>query len=237
MNHLPVAVLLIAGVIFSLYAKKLSPAAALAGLICGLLLYTGAGYQGVLMLTVFFLFGTVATSWGRRQKKQLDKEGDHVRRNAGQVLANAGMAALLGGIMILFPSSHTLLMLMLSAAIASAMADTLSSELGMIYGKSFYNCMSWQKDQCGKDGVVSLEGTLIGLAGALVIAIMYALWGGFDRYFLVIIVAAAAGNFSDSLMGAALERKGRLTNNQVNFLSTVYASMISLLFYLLFSLF
>jgi uncharacterized protein (TIGR00297 family) len=237
MKDIPVALLLIAGVVFSIYTKKLTPAAAFTGLVCGILLYAGAGYPGVLMLTVFFVCGTFATSWGRRHKKHLDHAGDHVRRNAGQVFANAGMAAILGGMMILFPSANDLFMLMLSASIASAMADTLSSELGMIYGKSFYNCVSWKKDRCGLDGVVSLEGTLIGLAGAMLIALLYYLKEGFNINICLIIIAGAAGNFSDSFMGATLERKGILTNDQVNFLSTVFASVVSLLFYLIFSLF
>jgi uncharacterized protein (TIGR00297 family) len=236
LKDLPVALLLIAGIVFSIYAKKLTPAAAFTGLICGSLLYFGAGYPGILMLTVFFLCGTIATSWGRRKKQKLDKPGDHERRDSGQVLANAGMAAFLAALLITFPEQRVLLTVMLSSSIASAMADTLSSELGMIYGKSFYNCITWKKDQCGLDGVISLEGTLIGFAGATVIAIVYALSEVFNIYFLVIIIAGAAGNFSDSFLGAKLERKGILTNNLVNFLSTLFAAVVAAVFCLVFRL-
>jgi len=236
-KDLPVALLLIAGVVFSIYTKKLTLVAAFTGLICGLLLYAAAGYPGIMMLTVFFLAGTVATSWGRRKKRQLDKPGDPVQRNAGQVLANAGMAALLAIVMIIFPFYHSLWMVMLSATLASAMADTLSSELGMIYGKRFYNCISWKKDLCGLDGVVSLEGTLIGTMGAVVIALLYAFSESFDINFLIIVIAGAAGNYSDSLMGASFERKGVLSNDQVNFLSTLFAAVVAGLFFLLIRVF
>jgi uncharacterized protein (TIGR00297 family) len=235
LKDLPVALLLIAGVVFSIYAKKLTPAAAFTGLICGLLLYVAAGYPGILMLTMFFLCGTIATSWGRKKKEKLNKPGDDLRRNAAQVLANAGMATLIAVLMIIFPSYDALLMVLLSATLASAMADTLSSELGMLYGKIFYNCVSWKKDQCGLDGVISLEGTLIGAAGAAVIALMYTLTEGFSFNFLIIIIAGAAGNFSDSFMGATLERKGILSNDQVNFLSTFFAAVVAVLFFMLFS--
>lgn len=236
LNDLPVMLLLIAGVVFSIYAKKLTPAAAFTGLICGSLLYAAAGYPGILMLTVFFLGGTIATSWGRKKKEVLDKPGDLIRRNAWQVLANAGMATLLAVLMLLFPAYHSILMVMLSGTIASAMADTLSSELGVLYGSNFYNCISWKKDQRGLDGVISLEGTLIGAAGAMLIALIYALSNGFNVSFLIVVIAGIAGNYSDSFVGASLERKGLLSNDQVNFISTAFAAVVAAVFFMLFSL-
>ncbi len=59
------------------------------------------------------------------------------RRTAGQVIANAGVAAILGILAMFYPAKVNLFRLMTAAAIASAAADTLSSELGNIYGKTF----------------------------------------------------------------------------------------------------
>ncbi|CAM4375295.1 TIGR00297 family protein [Pedobacter westerhofensis] len=237
LKFIPVLLLLIAGVIFSISSKKLTVAGAFTGFVCGLLLYIGAGYLGLLMLTVFFLGGTVATSWGRRKKQVLVKPGDQVRRTAAQVLANAGMATCIACLRIGYPEYQAVLLVMLSGTLASALSDTLSSELGMLYGKHFYNCISWKKDQCGLDGVVSIEGTLIGLAGAVVIAGMYALTEGMNMSFAVIVIAGAAGNFADSFLGATAERRGILKNDMVNFLSTLFAAVVALLFCLFFNLF
>jgi len=228
LKDLPVALLLLSGVAFSIYAKKLTVPAAFTGLICGLLIYLGAGYPGILMLTVFFLGGTIATSWGRKKKQELDKPGDSVRRNSGQVLANSGTATLVAVVMFIIPRYRDMLLPVLGAGLASAMADTLSSELGVLYGRSFYNCLTWKKDERGLDGVVSPEGTLIGIAGALIIAAIYAAAEGFDAGFVVIIFAGTAGNFSDSFLGAALERRYILNNDLVNFLSTLFAAVVAL---------
>jgi len=229
-KDLPVAVLLIAGVIFSISTKRLTPSAALTGFICGVLLYLGSGYTGIIMLTLFFSLGTAATSWGRSQKQGLEKPGDHTRRKYSQVLANSGTAVICALGMLLLPQYATIFLLMLSASLASATADTLSSEMGMLYGKNFYNCITWKKEARGMDGLVSLEGTLFGMAGAAVIAAVYAVAQGFNIVFICIIIAGAAGNYADSLLGATLERRGKLNNDSVNFLSTVFAAFIGLLF-------
>ena len=124
----------------------------------------------------FFLCGTLSTVWGRKAKVQLDKPGDSVQRKSGQVLANAGTATIFSFLALIFPEYRTVFMLMVAGSFASATADTLSSELGMLYGKRFYNCLTWKKDTRGLDGVISLEGTLIGVAGAGLIALIYALF-------------------------------------------------------------
>jgi len=253
-EHLPAILLLLAGFIFSIYKKKLTLPAALAGLCCGTLLYSAAGYTGLLLLTCFFSLGTAATSWGRRQKLLLKKPEDAERRKSSQVFANAGAATLMAILLLLFPSFKAELLIMLAASLASATADTLSSELGMLYGKRFYNCLSWKKEAAGLDGVISLEGTLIGAAGAALIALItvagivlefsgllffgvpFALSSHFILPLLAVITfSGALGNFADSVFGAALERREILNNDLVNFLSTLFASGVALVIILIYS--
>lgn len=77
--------------------------------------------------------------------------------------------------------------------------------------------------------MISLEGTLIGIAGAGIIALIYWLFTGSSGYLLILVFAGFAGNFSDSVMGAGLERRNFLSNDGVNFLSTLFAAGITLL--------
>ncbi|MBB6270394.1 uncharacterized protein (TIGR00297 family) [Pedobacter cryoconitis] len=224
-----VIALLIAGGYFSFYTKKLTGAAAITGVICGTIIYTGAGYAGLALMAAFFLSGTFATVWGRNMKQQLDKPGDSVQRKPGQVLANAGVATVLSLLVMIFPEHRIVLLAMVAGSFASATADTLSSELGVLYGKRFYNCLSWKNENKGLDGVISLEGTLIGVAGAGLISFIYILFTGKDSHLFILIFAGFAGNLSDSVMGASLERRNFLSNDRVNFLSTLFAAGITLL--------
>ncbi|MEJ7682225.1 MAG: DUF92 domain-containing protein [Segetibacter sp.] len=197
-------------------------------------MFAGAGYTGVGMIATFFVLGTGATSWGMSVKQKLGlAEKDKGRRTSGQVVANAGVAAILGLLGMLYPAKTGLFRFMMAASIASAAADTLSSECGNIYGKNFYNIITFKKDTRGLDGVVSIEGTFIGIAGSVIIAFVYVISFGYSMQFLWIILAGTLGNLSDSVLGATLERKGYLNNNEVNFLNTAVAALFALfLFYL-----
>ena len=158
----------------SVFTRKLTTAAALVGGILSVCIYTGAGFAGVAIMATFFILGTAATSW-RKQTKQLlsiNEENDG-QRKAGQVIANAGVAAIVSSLAYFFSQHSVLLLVMMAAAFSSATADTLSSELGNVYGKRFYNILSFIKDERGRDGVVSLEGTVAGVCGSTIIASIY----------------------------------------------------------------
>jgi uncharacterized protein (TIGR00297 family) len=216
------------GMALSIVLRKLTRMAALTGGVTGWIIFLGAGIPGLLSLTTFFLLGTLATSWKKEEKSPVDREGaGSEKRKPGQVLANAGVATILAGAALLYPEHAGLFRLMIAASFASATADTLSSELGMVYGRRFYNCVSWKKDSKGMDGAVSWEGTLIGAAGASAIALIDGLNAGWSSRFPVIVFAGILGNFADSILGATLERRRLLGNDAVNFMSTAIAALTS----------
>ena len=85
-------------------------------------------------------------------------EKDQGRRNSFQVLANGGMAGLLGLVAFLFADYQYLMLILIASCFSAAAADTLSSELGSLYGKKFLNILTLRKDNRGENGVV-LEGS------------------------------------------------------------------------------
>ncbi|MDB5253341.1 MAG: hypothetical protein JWP27_2510 [Flaviaesturariibacter sp.] len=216
--------ILVAGGSWSVRTARLTPAAAVTGALIGLATWLGAGATGFAMLTAFFVLGTAATKW-KGDRKYGAERGE--RRTTGQVLANGGAAGVLGLCAFWLPAHREPLVLCMAASLASATADTLSSELGTLYGRRFYNILTWRRDRCGLDGVVSLEGILIGIAGSAILALIHAAGSGLGWPFAVIVAAGTAGNLADSVLGAALERKHLLSNNAVNALNTAIAAALA----------
>ena len=224
-----VITLLLIVIIYSIKKKKLTIQAAIAGGLMGLTVFVSVGYSGLILLGSFFVLGVAATSW-KKDRKRGGEESLPQTRTVAQVFANGGVALLLSVLALIFPEKIRLLFVLIAASLAAATADTLSSELGTVYGKRFYNILSWKKEAGGLDGVISLEGTLIGVIGAFVIAIVYA-FSHHSFYILHITVAGTIGNLCDSLLGAGLERKKWIGNNMVNFLNTLCAALVAWFFY------
>ena len=223
------------GAAAAIYTRRLTVAAGITGAVLALMIYAAAGITGLALMAAFFVLGTAATSWRASEKIDKKERSDSLdmRRNTGQVLANAGVAGLAATFILLFPAYKELFLVALAAVFSSATADTLSSELGTVYGRRFYNILSFKKDAKGRDGVVSVQGTLFGVAGSCVIAAIYSIgfsWSGVGW----IIIAGTVGNLTDSILGATVERKGMVNNDVVNFLNTFIAAIVAVLLYLAF---
>jgi len=223
-----VVALLGLGMVYSVRAGKLTVAAAWTGGGLGLLLALGSGLGGLALLALFFGLGTAASGWRVADKRRLGlAEENKGRRTTGQVLANAGIAGLLGLLAWRWPPAAPLAHLMLAGSFAAATADTLASELGNVYGRRYYNVLTLRPDVRGLNGVVSLEGTALGLAGTAALAAAYCLGAGWGPAFGYLLVAGTAGNLADSVLGATVERRGIIGNNAVNFLNTLTGALVA----------
>jgi len=136
---------------------------------------------------------------------------------------------------IFFPESRRFLFVGACASLAEAAADTVSSELGQVLGKNAYLVTNLQPVPVGQNGGISVVGTFSGMVAAFLMA--FSCWWLHlvsPTGFVIVLISAVLGMFFDSLLGATIERPGRLGNNSVNFLSTTFAASIGLIGTLLF---
>jgi uncharacterized protein (TIGR00297 family) len=225
-------IILVLSVVATVYTKKLTVTASVTAALVASFIYAGVGFCGIILLGSFFVTGVWVTSWKRNLKKHLTlSEDNEVTRNTAQVLANGGVALLLGIIALIFPDLQELMLLLIACSFSSATADTVSSELGMVYGKNFYNIITFKPDVRGENGVISIEGTLLGITGSIIIAVIYCICTGWSTGSAFIIIASGTiGNMADSILGATVERNGFIGNNAVNFLNTLIAAAIGGMF-------
>ena len=187
-----------------------------------------------------FVLAFAATRAGRRKKERLGTAEGRQGRSASQVAANLGVAALAASRPVQFwlldarwlprhTVAQTPLFVLAMAALAEAAADTAASEIGQVLGSRPRMITSFRAVEPGRNGAISLGGTLAGVLAAAIIAGVGTLALGGDRNFFYFSCAAAVfGLFFDSLLGATLEKSGWLNNDAVNFLSTASASAIAL---------
>ena len=224
---------LIFGLIVWRVRAATGPAAATGSVITACLYLRTPGWHTALFPFAAMLVLTLAaTRIGRARKEEVGTAEDRHGRQASQVAANLGVAALaalpLTATQLFSPSSQTALisLVAISAALAEATADTLSSELGQVFGGQPRLLTTLRPVPVGTDGGITLAGTAAGIAGAAFIAAIAAFVLHLNLHDAVIVFGCGTlGLFADSFLGATLERRGWLNNDAVNFLSTVVAAV------------
>lgn len=225
-----ISIIIITGAILSVITHKLTVVAAACGALIAAVIFYCSGSAALSFMTAFFLIAVMATRYKSKLKTQQGfSENSKGRRNAGQVFANAGAAAIFVVTANYFDDLKDWVPIATAAVFASASADTVSSEMGNVTGKKFYNILNFRRASPGGNGVISLEGTAWGIAASAMIAALYALWYGWNQAFFFIIIAGTAGNIADSILGATLENKKLLDNNAVNFMNTCFAALVAIL--------
>ena len=230
MEHLFATSLIIATASLSIYLNKLSFSGGITGTIVALCIWMGAGWAGLLALLIFFVSGTVASRWQLQKKQELTLEQEgRGRRTISHVLANGGIAAICGILAYHYDAHAVVFQLMLYSSIAVAMSDTLSSELGNVYGSKYINICTFKSDKRGLDGVISIEGSVFGILGSGMIGLTALAIS--NQSFLLVTVIGFLGNLTDSILGATLQRRGLLNNHHVNFLATLTGAVLAWLIF------
>ncbi len=196
-------------------------AAGLGAVIMGL-----GGFGWAVLLMGFFISSSILSRLFKRQKANLsEKYSKGNERDAGQVLANGGVAGAAVLLLFVFPpqSSGTLGLLpwlACAAALAAANADTWATELGALSPKPPRLITNLKLVERGTSGGVTLTGTAAALAGSAFIALLAVLFRPNDipqvglsaaadfslaAEFLLITLAGLLGSLVDSLLGATVQ--------------------------------
>jgi uncharacterized protein (TIGR00297 family) len=213
-------------------ARSIDLAGAASAIVIGTAITAGLGLHGLALMIAFFVVGTVATKSGYAKKAARgiaqEKGGARGWKNAW---ANGGVAAFLAVLAGARPwdwsaasalsGAWKMLTIAYAAAVATATADTCSSEIGKAYGRRTFLITTFNPVPPGTEGAVSLEGTLAGFVGAAIVAGVGVAAGLFGwRAAVVVSVAGLLGSLAESLIGTVAERRGWLDNDLLNALNT-----------------
>ena len=213
-------------------ARSIDLGGAISAVAIGTAITVGLGWPGLTLMIVFFVLGSGVTRLGYRTKAARgiaqEKGGARGWRNAWAnggvpaflaLLAGAGAAAGPGASGD--RSAWLIFTLAYAASVATAAADTCSSEIGKAYGRRTFLITTFKPVPPGTEGAISLEGTLGGLAGAALVAFAAREVGLLDwRGGAAVAVAGLLGSLAESLIGSVAERRGWLNNDLLNGLNT-----------------
>ena len=194
-------------------------------IVMGIIIIFSAGVHWLLLIVLFLIMSLLATKFSKKYKMSLGEfEG---RRTSKNVISNGVVAcfmAAFGGYYLTFVGGFI-------GAIATATADTLASEIGVLDQQPRL-ITTFQKVDPGTTGAISPLGTAISIIGAAVIGLAAFILGVLPDFLPSIIVAVVSGTvgcFADSILGALFENHGWMTNEHVNLSATIVGAIVGIL--------
>lgn len=213
---LAIAFLLALGITLPAYRLKLlTRDGAVAAVILGTVIHACAPWYGTLCL--LFFFGSSAYL-SRNRKKSLPAsvaedvvaKGD--KRDAAQVLANGGVAALCA-IMVVVSKRNPVWDAALLGAIAAAMADTWSTEIGRTYGTNPVDWFTRKPVLAGTSGGITMAGIYGSIGGAISLAILGWMsitnWQVASPVSFAVIFGGMLGATADTMLGSTIQELRR----------------------------
>jgi uncharacterized protein (TIGR00297 family) len=226
---LPAAVVALGFALVARTMGAVTDGGAMVGVLAAFVLMLAAGFSGLVPLAAVFLLTVITTRWGYERKQRLGVAERRRGRTASQILANLGAAALCALPAVWFARFSDVLLAGATAALAEAAADTASSEVGQATASNAYMITGLRPAAIGTNGAISVEGTLAGCIAASIVAWVSSFAGLVPwQWTPIVAVAGVAGMFLDSLLGTTWENSGKMGNDAVNFVSTVFAAELAL---------
>ena len=217
--------------------KLLTPAGTINAWGLGVVVWGTLGWRGYGVVLFYFLVGSAVTRIGMAQK---EAEGIAEKRGGARGPENVwgsaftaticaiGVAAIKFG--WLDPSWASLLILGYVASFATKLSDTTASEVGKAYGKSTFLITTLKPVPRGTEGAISLEGTLAGIVGGILISLVaYGLDMITFQGIIICTIAAFVATNVESVIGATLQSDIEwLSNELVNVINTIVGAVVAI---------
>lgn len=197
-------------------ARSLSISGAVAATLLGTVVFGLGGLVWAILLMVFFITSSGLSHVFKKKKLALDEKfSKGSQRDAGQVLANGGIAGFFVILHLFYP--HQIFpWLGFAGALAAANADTWATELGVLSSAGAVLITSGKPVEKGTSGGVSFFGTLAAFCGAGLLALAAAFLSTmavalpfpWEKVFFIIMgisLAGLLGSLVDSLLGATIQ--------------------------------
>lgn len=135
----------------------------------------------------------------------------------------------------MFPLYDAPLKVAYIASLATKLSDTFGSEIGKAYGRTTYLITTLARVPKGTEGAVSLEGTLAGVVGSLLMVaagVGLGIISGNWPSVISCIVAAFVATTAESYIGAIFQDSiPWLTNELVNLINTLIGALVAIIIY------
>lgn len=191
--------------------KFLSSSGSLGAFFLGAVVFGLGGLRWAIVLLVFFFSSSGLSRSFRKHKENTEKNyAKGSTRDAGQVLANGGLAGVFVILHFVFPQAAWT-WVGFCAAFAAANADTWATEIGALSRTQPRLITTMKPVEPGTSGGVSLLGTLAALLGAILVGLTGALMDPFaavqpaQTILMVITIGGLSGSLVDSWLGATLQ--------------------------------
>jgi uncharacterized protein (TIGR00297 family) len=197
--------------------------------VIGTVIVAGLGLSAFALMIAFFVLGTAMTKMGYKIKAARgiaqERGGARGWRNAW---ANGGVPALLAGLGAVVPDElRPAFVIAYAASVATATADTCSSEIGKAYGRRTFLITTLTPVPPGTEGAVSLEGTLGAVFGAAVVGGLGAALGLYSIGAAALVtLAGVLGSLAESVVGTVAEKRGWMGNDLLNAFNTAVGAAI-----------
>ena len=207
----------------------LTKAGLLHATILGTGLWTFLGIEGWLVCVTYFIFGSLVTKIKMKEKERLgiaEKRGG--ARGPENVWGSAAAAMTCAMMTYIFPVYSSLYKVGYVASLATKLSDTFASEIGKAYGKNTYLITTLKMVPKGTEGAISIEGTLAGVLGSVIMAAVGIPLGFITtmKGFLACIIAAFVATTAESFIGAVYQDKYPwLSNELVNLINTLIGAV------------